>query len=173
MQVGRGIYKTTYLYVGAKSQVQGRGFLGFRQMTVRDEQTAIEQTTTYKQDFPFTGVATSQVKAETGAGAVQLNDVENTYTSTSLGGTRSFVHLDQSVQTSKDLDGTTMPASRTSYSYDSYGNATSVTVETGSVSGATFTGDGHSMVTTNTYTNDATNWLLGRLTAASVASTVP
>jgi len=35
------------------------------------------------------------------------------------------------------------------------------------------TPDGYSKTTTNTYTNDATNWYLGRLTGASVTSTTP
>jgi hypothetical protein len=35
------------------------------------------------------------------------------------------------------------------------------------------TPDGFSKTTTNTYTNDATNWYLGRLTGATVTSTTP
>ena len=51
-----------------------------------------------------------------------------------------------------------------SYQYDAFGNATQVTVAAS---------DGSSKTTTNTYTNDAVNWLLGRLTAATVTSQIP
>src|SRR5690606_11643162 len=51
-----GEYRSTYRYVGAKSDQHGRGFLGFRQMIVRDEQTGVEQVTSYRQDYPFTGL---------------------------------------------------------------------------------------------------------------------
>jgi hypothetical protein len=63
-----------------------------------------------------------------------------------------------------DLDGTTIPPVTTTYQYDAYGNATQV---------AASTPDGFSKTTTNTYTNDTTNWFLGRLTGASVTSTTP
>jgi YD repeat-containing protein len=49
------------------------------------------------------------------------------------------------------------------YQYDGYSNATQIAVA------AT---DGFVKTTTNTYTNNATNWFLGRLTNASVTSTI-
>lgn len=168
-----GIYRTSYFYVGAKANVQGRGFLGFRQVIARDEQTGIEQTTTYRQDFPFTGLVANQIKVKTPSG-LELNRVENTYGSSSLGGTRSFVFLTQSVQSSKDLDGSVLPATRTSYVYDTYGNVTTVSVETGTLSGSTFTGNGNTKTTTNTYlAPDITNWILDRLSRAQVSSATP
>jgi hypothetical protein len=57
-----------------------------------------------------------------------------------------------------------MPTVTTTYnSYDAYGNPTQITVSTP---------DGASKVTNSTYTNDTTHWYLGRLTGASVTSTV-
>ena len=81
-----GEYRSTYRYAGAKSDLHGRGFLGFRQMTVRDEQTGVEQTTTYRQDYPFTGLVASREKK---LGAQLLNRSSNTYDATNLGGTRA------------------------------------------------------------------------------------
>jgi hypothetical protein len=49
----------------------------------------------------------------------------------------------------------------TSYQYDAFGNPTQIAVS------AT---EGHTKTTTNTYTNDTANWLLGRLTNATVTS---
>src|SRR4029077_5925455 len=70
-----------------------------------------------------------------------------------------LVSLSQTVNSSFDLDGSALPTVATDYQYDAYGNATQV---------VSSTSDGFSKTTTNTYTNDTTNWLLGRLTTASV-----
>jgi hypothetical protein len=156
-----GEYRSTYRYAGAKADQHGRGFLGFRQMTVRDEQTGVEQVTTYRQDYPFTGLVASREKT---LGTQLLNRSNNSYAATDLGGTRRYPFLTQSLEESWELTGAALPAVTTAYKYDAYGNATQVGVSTG---------DGHSKVTNNTYSNDATNWLLGRLTRSEVTSTTP
>ncbi len=173
-----GEYRSTYRYVGAKAHAQGRGFLGFRQMIVRDEQSGIEQISAYLQTYPYTGMLASREKkrsATAGAVGPQLNLTTNSYADDTLtiangGGQRRFVKLTQSVEQSWELpasgtaNGTALPSVTTSYQYDAYGNATQVGVSTG---------DGHSKTTTNTYSNDATNWFLGRLTRAVVQSITP
>jgi hypothetical protein len=156
-----GTLATAYAYVGAKSDINGRGFLGFRQMKTTDLQTNIVQTTTYRQDYPFLFSVASDTQA---LGGSTLSATTNTYGSTSLGGTRYQVFLTQSQSIKNDLDGTAVPTATTSYQYDAYNNATQVTVATS---------DGYSKTTNNTYTNDATNWLLGRLTASTVTAQAP
>ena len=156
-----GEYRSTYRYAGAKSDLHGRGFLGFRQMTVKDEQTGVEQVTTYRQDYPFTGLVASREKK---LGAQLLNRSSNTYSSTSLGGTRRYPFLTQSLEESWELSGTALPAVTTAYQYDAWGNATQVSASTG---------DGHGKTTTNTYANDTAGWLLGRLQRSVVTSTTP
>lgn len=157
-----GNYRSTYAYAGARSHVQGRGFLGFGEVTSKDEQTSIETVTTFRQDWPFTGLVDQRVKK---LGAVELNKVVNTYAADNLGGTRHFVKLTQSVETSRDLNNTALPSVTTSYTYDSYGNATQVVVATS---------DGFSKTTANTYLSpDTTNWILGRLSRAEVTSVAP
>jgi hypothetical protein len=158
---GGGEYRSTYRYAGAKADLHGRGFLGFRQMTVRDEQTGVEQTTTYRQDYPFTGLVASREKK---LGTQLLNRSTNSYASSNLGGTRRYPYLTQSLEESWELTGAALPAVTAVYQYDAYGNATQVGVSTG---------DGHSKTTVNTYSNDAASWLLGRLTRSEVTSTTP
>ena len=179
-----GTYSSMYSYGGAQTDLKGRGFLGFGSVTIKDLQTGIVQTTTYATQFPETGLIASQTKicpAPTCTTAVTLNSTTNTFETISLGtGTdgvaRTFVGLHQTVVASKDLNGATFPTTTTTYTYDcdsggacggtsptGFGNATKVAV---SVS------DGSSKTTTNTYTNDTTNWYLGRLTAANVESVV-
>jgi hypothetical protein len=156
-----GEYRSTYRYAGAKSDLHGRGFLGFHQMTVRDEQTGVEQTTTYRQDYPFTGLVAAREKK---LGTQLLNRSSNTYGSTDLGGTRRYPFLTQSLEESWELTGAALPAVTTAYQYDAFGNANQVGISTG---------DGHSKVTNNAYSNDAASWLLGRLTRSEVTSTTP
>jgi hypothetical protein len=156
-----GTLATAYAYVGAKTDINGRGFLGFRQMKTTDLQTNIVQITTYRQDYPFLFSVANE--SQTLASAT-LGATTNTYGSTSLGGTRYQVFLTQSQTSKNDLDGTAVPTATTSYQYDAYNNATQITVATS---------DGYSKTTNNTYTNDTTNWFLGRLTASTVTAQAP
>jgi hypothetical protein len=156
-----GTLATGYTYAGAKVDVNGRGFLGFRKMTITDLQTEIMQTTNYRQDFPFTGLVASEIKK---AGAVTLSATVHSYTAVPQGGARFQALLAQSQATGADLDGTALPTVTSTYKYDSYGNATEIAVTTL---------DGFSKTTTNTYTNDTAKWLFGRLTRATVKSTSP
>jgi hypothetical protein len=153
-----GSLSAGYAYAGAKVDRSGRGFLGFRQVTATDLQTNIVKTTTYRQDYPYIALVANETQS---LGASTLNTTNNAYGFTALGGTRYQVFLTQSQASSDDLDGSALPTVMTSYQYDAFGNATQVMVS------AT---DGHSKTTANTYTNDTVNWLLGRLTNASVVS---
>ncbi len=93
-----------------------------------------------------------------------LSAISNAYGSVSLGGTRRRTFLSGSVANRKDLDGTAFPSVTTTYQYDAYGNAIEVTASTSA---------GFSKTTTNSYSNDEINWLLGRLTRATVDSQAP
>jgi hypothetical protein len=156
-----GTLATGYAYVGAKLQQDGRGFLGFRQVKVTDLQTNIVQTATFRQDYPYLYLALSDTQT---LGVATLSATTNTHASTSLGGTRYQVFLSQTQTAKNDLDGTALPTATASYQYDAYSNATQVIASTS---------DGYSKTTANTYTNDATNWLLGRLTASNVTAQAP
>jgi hypothetical protein len=167
-----GVLSTQYSYAGAKSHMQGRGFLGFRQVSVKDLQTNIVDTTTYRQDFPFTGLVASQTRV---LGAQTLGQTSNTYefknasggTTLSTPGLASAPYrasLSQAQVARNDLNGTAVPTVTSTYQYDAYGNATQVVVSAA---------DGFSKTTSNTFSNDTTNWLLGRLTNVTVTSTKP
>jgi YD repeat-containing protein len=167
-----GVYESDYAYAGGKTDLSGRGFLGFNQVTVRDPKLHTTQTTTYRMDFPFTGAVASQVKVFTpsnGSAAVTLSSVANTYqTDPACGGATPTappyaVALCTSTAQSNDTDGSPFPSVTTSNTYDSFGN---VLTSTSLVS------DGSSKVTTNTWLNDTTNWFLGRLLTSNVNSAV-
>ena len=167
-----GNYSSTYSYAGAKLDLSGRGFLGVRQAAATDLQTNIVQTTAYRQDFPFIGSVASTSKT---LNTSVLNQTTNTYQFSNAGGAASLsapavssapyrVSVAQIVSTSTDLDGSVIPSTTTNYQYDTFNNATQVAVSTS---------DGYSKTTNNTYTNDTTNWFLGRLTAATVTAQAP
>jgi hypothetical protein len=167
---------TSYGYAGAKVDQSGRGFLGFRQVTAFDQQTSISVSTNYLQWFPVIGQVTSLYKYNS---SVTLNETDNTYvfyylnngnavydvvsTPSSTSAPYTLV-LRQSVAQSHDLDGSALPTLTTTYTYDFFSNATQIVASTS---------DGFSKTIGNTYTNDTTNWFLGRLTSTNVTSTTP
>jgi hypothetical protein len=167
-----GTYSAAYGYFGAKADLSGRGFLGFRAVQALDLQTNILATTNSRQDYPYIGLTASTEKS---LGSLALNFTANTYQFSNASGAATVstpsnasapyqVSLAQSATASADLDGTAMPTVTTTNQYDAYGNATQVVVSTS---------DGFSKTTNNTYTNDTVNWFLGRLTGATVNSTTP
>jgi hypothetical protein len=155
-----GTVSTSYAYAGAKAHLDGRGFLGFQQMTVTDLQINLVSTTLYRQDYPYMSLVAGETKK---LAASTLNSTAHAYEATALGGTRYQVSLKESHALSADLDGSVLPAVTSTYQYDTYGNATQILVSSA---------DGFSKATTNTYTNDTAKWLLGRLTRATVTSLV-
>ncbi|MBU6297683.1 MAG: VCBS repeat-containing protein, partial [Alphaproteobacteria bacterium] len=167
-----GTYSVTYAYSGAKFDVSrsmpltppnwnklaSSGFMGFSTIIATDLQTNVVTTTAYRTDYPYMGMIASQTVTH---GSVTLQSIANTYSSTTVGGV--LVTTSQTVVSSNDLDGTALPTVTTNYTYDSYGNALTISR---SVS------DGSSQTTTNTYTNDTTNWILGQITSSNVQSIV-
>jgi hypothetical protein len=153
-----GVVSSSFTYAGAKVDLDGRGFLGFRMKNVTDLQTGGVHSTTYRQDYPFVGQIASDTLSLNG---VTLSSVSSDYTATALGSTRYSVSLVQKVESGADLDGTPLPSTTSTYQYDAYGNVTSL---------AQSSTDGFSKTTVNTYANDASLWYLGRLTRATVTS---
>ncbi|GAA4107137.1 hypothetical protein GCM10022414_38040 [Zhongshania borealis] len=59
--------RLSYYYADARIQAMGQGMLGFGALLTRDEQSGVRTTSTYRQDFPFSGYpATTEVKTESG-----------------------------------------------------------------------------------------------------------
>ena len=176
----------TYSYAGARVQVQGRGFLGFRTVTARDEQTGILTTTTYNQSHPFTGqVDASVTRLDNGAVQDLVKEVESTYASlTVFDGTATnqpsvlFPYAASSTSRAYEIADSNNAAflvssTTTTTTYDSYGNALNVTQSvtdetTGTTGGEVFTTE-----TVSLYDNDEVNWILGRVTSTTVTKSRP
>ena len=163
---------TTQRYGGLKTNLEGRGLLGFRWMEASQPSTGLKARTEYRQDWPYAGLPLLVRKTQS-SGAV-LSETANTYSCTNPAnsaactvaiGNLYFPFVSQSVQSGNDLNGAALPMVTTATQYgDNFGNATSVVVSTN---------DGYSKTTTNIYNNDTTNWLLGRLKSSTVQSTTP
>ena len=181
-----GVTTTRYRYGGLKYDHELRQTLGFRWREVEQVETGVVKRTEYRQDFPYIGRAS---KAETrvsntaqGNGGL-VRSSESQYLCEDFAGSagcevqpgrRYFVYQNQSIEKGWDIDGTALPETTTTSTYDSYGNATGVNVSVfDPATSQTFT-----KTTTNTYVNPGYSpandtWILGRLTRAEVTSTSP
>jgi RHS repeat-associated protein len=187
-----GSLTSTYLYGGLRADLRGRGFLGFRWTTLRTPvDTANNFNSVYTQYFqlyPHTGMVYSQLTriANIVGGSVVtvrfVKSISNGISAqgpltsplqTATGSTRYFPYLSTTTEDSYEYatgtNGTRVSTSSTGYQYnDGWGNPTSVSVSTDNGAGTTY-----QATTTNTYLNDATTWVLGRLTSATVTRTSP
>ncbi|MDT8405174.1 RHS repeat-associated core domain-containing protein [Sulfuriflexus sp.] len=163
---GIGGYSTdTYSYKGVKSDLDGRGFLGFREVSVYNDVLQTTVSTEYRQDWPYIGLPSTVTKSHPGG---NLNRVTNTYAATNFTGSRYFPYLAERVEQSWDTDGTPLPTVTTSNQYDC---TTSLTNCYGNLTQSTrAASDGYSKTAVNTYSNDVTNWFIGRLTHSAVSS---
>jgi hypothetical protein len=156
-----GTFASAYRYEGWQRDLRGRGTRGPTKVIATDLGTGIQTATTYRLDYPYTGLLKSEVKS---VGAVTLSNVTNTHAATNLaaGTTRFLPLLDVSVATASDLDGSPLPSVTTDYDYDAFGNPTLVTSSAS---------DGFSKSTSTTYSNDTTRWILGLPTQSQVTQT--
>jgi hypothetical protein len=158
-----GNITTNYSYGGAKVDLNGRGFLGYRTMntSIADNDSLVKSY--YRQDYPYIGLPSSTEKRRLSNNTL-LASQQNTYATQALGGTRQFPYVSQTVESSYELDGSLVSTATTSNQYDAYGNVTQISVTSN---------DGYTKTTTNSYLNDTTNWLLGRLLRSTVTSVSP
>ena len=171
-----GTTTTNYTYGGLKSDQTGRGMLGFRWVQTKQVETGLTSYTEYQQTWPYTGLPSLVKKSLTGGGnngvlsqvnnSYNCNDAANTTATPCAAGVgkRYFVYANQSVESGWDYNGAVLPVITTKTEYDNWGNATKVDVSTS---------DGYGKTTVNNYSNDSSNWYLGRLLKSSVISATP
>ena len=173
----------SYSYAGARVDTRGRGFLGFRTVTAKDEQTQILTTTSYNQSYPFTGQVDSSVsRLDNGEVTDPVKEVETTFASlTIFDGTATnqpsvlFPYAEASTSRAYEIGdfnnaGFLVSSTTTTSSYDSYGNATLIEQE---VIDAADAAEVYSTVTSSLYDNDEVNWILGRVTSTTVTKSRP
>jgi RHS repeat-associated protein len=150
---GRGSQNTTnYKFEGAKIHRQGKGFLCHTKQTVTDVANNMSTETNYSYNTSkyFPTLTSTVNKADT-----TLNSVSNTWTYKTTTGSAILPYISSSTQTNS-LTGHDVT---TTLTYDTYGNATEI---------KKVYDNGVTETTTNQYTNDATNWYIGKLDESEV-----
>ena len=112
-----------YRYKGAKTHLLGRGFLGFEQRIVKDNQTQFYTEETFLQDFPYIGLLSA---SETFDSGTPITLSYNHWKSTPLNsGKTTFRYLADNGLINYELDGSPISASIVTNQYDtSNGNLT-------------------------------------------------
>ncbi len=155
--------RVDYQYAEARMQSGGRGFLGYGKLITTDAQTGVVTETTYRQDFPYTGMPSSTVVKT--AGGTLLSESTNTWDSKQNGKVYQ-PWLKSSPEKGYDLaTGALLKTITTTQTTDDFGNVLemAVTTEGG--------GTSNTKTTVSQYTNDAAKWHLGRLTRSTVTTT--
>lgn len=175
---GVGGYRTSaYRYGGAKLDLHGRGWLGFRWMEVTDQTSGVRELTHYHQKWPLVGnsIASERFMDAGNSGRTMLSFAAKTWSSPpSFGGMVTFPHVVQQIARGYEFaDGpsnTPVTETTTNTVFDSFGNpiAISATTVDPSHPGEVFQTD-----TYNSFHNDVGNWVLGRLVCAQVTTSAP
>ena len=162
-----GVFTTSYKYKGLRSHAKGLGSLGFSEMTTRNEDTGIETTTTFSQDYAARKHgAITQVKTTAANGTV-LSDTHNTWNVITVTGTgidRYRRQIASTEVTKRDLNNAFLHRETNDYTYDSYDNIKTISSKVYNVNNTLL----RTKLTTNTYTNNTSSWLLGQMTKAVV-----
>jgi len=121
-----------YSYTGARTHLQGRGFLGFESRSVTDQATGFISEDHYWQQFPLIGKLQSE-EVRQGSGSL----IERSYyhwKSSSTGVGTTFPYLDDQLTLKYDLaSGALINAALTENTYDlTHGNVTLNVLTTGS-----------------------------------------
>ncbi|NBD12295.1 FG-GAP-like repeat-containing protein [Corallococcus silvisoli] len=181
-------YTDTYQYARALIDRQGRGWLGFQQVTKHDAQDGQVLVTTYNQSFPYTGTpSVLQTRCDAtvskdplcpkGKTDTLLSSSRTDYSavSTAKGATATSqrVTLVQKtrVQTDAYAYGVYGDSHVTQYQYDAYGN-TVLESDLGITNAkGVDASPSDNVYTCSQYSNDAARWRLGYLTDTKVSRT--
>ncbi|WP_105102103.1 Ig-like domain-containing protein [Microbulbifer pacificus] len=148
----------SYFYGQAQLQAAGRGHLGFHRIRTVDEQTGVETTTRYRQDFPYIG-RPAHTEVRTAQGHL-LSEADNTWQlygwqddwpaqakhgTTALGPLKPYlaesVEKVYALRNDGQAAGELLKTVTTSTEQDAHGNATRITVTTQAANGDTFSTD--------------------------------
>ncbi len=188
-----GFNTTTYRYGNLMFEHSsgpgvGRGVMGFNWTLSEELVSGVKLYTEYQQRWPYVGnIYYSQTlvggrivkQASTTYACIQTNlSTATTACGTAATGKVYFSYVANSVERSWDLNGTELPSITTTTTYGGTTNSAGQTVQLGDATsvqvdinqGAVLQ---HRKTTTNTYATanvTGSNWILGRLTRASVLS---
>lgn len=176
-----GIFTNSFWYTGARIHRQGRGFEGFSQKRTQDSRSGLYAYEDYQRAFPYTGMLAANALYQPN-NATLMRRVTYSFATTTLSAAannqRYFPFVNQSVEYAHEaggiFNGALSKQATTSYSYDSYGNATQVTIAT---TDKDLASPGYNQTWTDsltrTITNDTANWCLGLPTQTTLQRALP
>jgi RHS repeat-associated protein len=181
-----GTYNQTFLYSGAWTNVQGRGFSNFITLESFDSRSGLYETVYHENKFPFSGNLSGDFLSQDQLGNKQINSMFKDHTLVTLDGTsnnqRYFPYYGKQTTQAYELqpggakDATLITTTVTTYnSPDIYGRfANTVTTVTDNDTDP-YSGDSWTSTTANTYTTTPTAWCLTLPTQTTVtnSSTAP
>ena len=174
-----GTWNQQFWYYSGGENIRGRGFQGFAEMRTIDSRNGLYDYQYFLNTFPYTGMLYQEIQSQ---GAVASSNYVSETTgsqavidlSTTQYEERYFPYFStwrvQQFEVGGTEAGDLVTNVYTSYSYDNYGNATSIATSTTDWDPAspdyrvTWT-----TTTTNTPDVDTTHWCLGLLTETQVA----
>lgn len=170
-----GSSDTVYTYSALKTSVDGRGLAGFRTVTATDVARRLTTTTTYQQEFPFTGMVNSAETVSNATGRVVRkivnSDPQQPQTATAKS---KFPFFTTSTETTNDLNGGARVTTTRVWDYGAapvlYGNPSSL--------GETFLADGVTFTATSTFgywpaATTGNTWSIDRVRRLSVLKSGP
>lgn len=153
---------TSYKYKNALMHKRGRGVLGFEYFTVKDESKNIETKTQLEVNTTqyITGVKSVEITASGKPinKTTYINSLAFQETNSVYNKIFTFNAISSTEKKYEYNSGTEISSEQTTLSYDGYGNTTKSILKIGN----------RTVTNTNTYTNNETNWYLGRLTQSVV-----
>lgn len=168
-------YTISYTYKSAAQDRQGRGFLGFNQITEKDSRNGVITTTTYDQTFPYIGFIDEQ-KVTNSSGTPEVDSVNTTNKKLTSGAgftAAYFPYVQKSVVSSygggnhDGLSGDLVKTVQTIDTYDSWGNLTKSNIQT-SPEPLSATGYFEENIIT-AYAEDSANWCLDHPSDMTIA----
>jgi RHS repeat-associated protein len=172
-----GTYNQTFLYYRSFMNVQGRGWDGFYEYAVTDSRTGLTEQFGHGISFPYTNL---QYFDDVYSGSQEISQAVGTPAVTTLSSTayqqRYFPYSSNITSERWEFGGTEngdlITTQSTNYTYDSYGNATTIAqTTTDNDPGSPYSGDFWTITTTNTPDVSTSPWCLNLLTQTQVAYT--
>ncbi len=149
-----------YEFEGGVLNLSGRGFRGFRRITVNDYTAGIRKITRYNLDHRFSGASLLSVEQRQIANNRLISATWNGLSlATTFGGRVYRPYVSSSLTRNYELNGGLISSTSSRFIYDAYANLTQATY--------VFQG-GHRKIETYTYANIFGTWILGRLTSKTV-----
>lgn len=173
-------YSKNYYYANEWKNLRGRGLMGMGTFQVEDSRNSLYHSYYFNRSFPTAGLLTQEIVSNSNLND-RVSDVTNTLSTITLNSAsnneRYFPYVSTSARTFYQVTGNTLgggaiKTDTTNYSYNDYGDPTSiVTTRTDEDSGSSYDGDTWTKSISNTFQPNTSTWCLDLKTEQQVVYT--